>query len=292
MKKRIGCFGLMLLVNLTYAQETSINPTPQYAEWTFSGIVKNEANESYHYYFRLQKNKDDYHSIASLVDATTKKLILYETGQAHLEPSNTTQWQVGSLFLTFNPITDTWLFGANKKQGKGFHLKIDMLGQTTSLSPKIYQLRSGIHYSIIQAQRLSGHLQTGLNNEDIFVTAQRSWFQRLWSSDTEITDDTVVRSILCEFNDGASFYTVTLQETNALHGAIAGWRNEEGAPSTISQFVSLSSENEKNWSIDISSPKLHLNVADILPSNDPSNLLVLGMTDTLPGFCSISAYRG
>lgn len=292
MKKLV--YLLALVFHFTYAAEPlvpaqkSAYPSLEtaQADWIFSGIVNNESGESYHYYFELQKNNDHYQAIASLTERETRHLVLYEKSEAVLPVSNATQWQIGSLFLNFNPITNSWLFGVQKQHNKGFQFKVDMLSQSTN--PKSVQTRDlgpGLKFSVSQAGLLHGYLQTGTDEKDYFVTAAKSFFQQVWATET-LSIAHNLTGVLCEFNNGNSFYAINLKEADALQDAIAGWQNEAGNASPVSQFVSIASAREKTWTLDLASPKLHLNIQDLTPDTE-NKPLVIGVSEGLPGFCSI-----
>lgn len=284
---------LAFFIQFAYALDQEISSPPPYpsletnkADWIFTGIVTNEQGESFHYYLEMQKNDKTYHAIASITEGESKKLMLYEQSEAVIDTPST-QWQVGRIFLTFNPINNTWLFGVKKEDHKGFQFKVDMLSETSKAqSPKPKDLRPGIKFSVNQTGLLNGYLQTG-NEKDYFVTATKSWFQQVWTANQEGLDHTLV-GVLCEFSNGNAFYAMNLKETDALQGAIAGWRNEQGESTPMSQFISIASEKENAWSIDLNSPKLHLNIQDLIPNHSDKKPVIIGASDGLAGFCSIT----
>lgn len=285
---------LLLFISITTHAETETLTAPllQYpsfeapqADWIFSGIVQNERGETFHYYFELQKNNKNFQAIASVTEGASKHLILYEKTEAFIETSPATQWQVGRIFLTFNPITNTWLFGVQNQDNKGFQFKVDMLSQTNALSPKPKELRPGIKFTMQQAGLLHGYLQTGAHDKEDFVTAAKSWFQQVWVTEPQTLEHTLI-GVLCEFNNGNSFYAMHLKESDAIHGAIAGWRNEQGESTPISQFITIGAEHEHNWTIDLSAPKLHLDIENLVDKKP----VVIGISDKLPGFCTMSEH--
>ncbi|WP_094091561.1 hypothetical protein [Legionella clemsonensis] len=268
--------------------ETKINSlNASQADWVFSGTVMNESGERYSYYFHMHRRDTQFHAVAALIDSQTKNLLLFEENSAVIEKPEISNWRVGDAFLQFNPITNSWIFGIKTKQKKGFNFKADML-KTDQSSPGIQHLRSGVDLLINQTGRLNGHLQTGLEGSEHFVTAPKAWFRQIWVSKTQESSHPFT-GILCQFNDGSGFYAVNLQETDALRGALAGWRDAQGIPVSMSQFVTIQEAEEGLWNIQVASPKINLTLQDILAREDEQHHLIAGLTnDLIPGFCAIS----
>lgn len=275
------------------ASETSIIQSisslyAKQAYWTFSGMVMNENGERYPYFFQIKRNNERFHALATLLDAQTKSVLLYEESSTLIEHPELTHWQVGNMFLRFNPINNSWVFGVRDKDKRGFNFKIDMFGLSEEQLSKTQDLRSGIKLLITQTGRLNGHMRTESNsNKDEFVTAKRSWFRQTWVSRAQAVKHPLT-TIYCDFEDGQALYSVTLPEADSLRGSVAGWRNEQGVPVTMSQFVSI--ENKENdWSIHVSSPKVGLSFSNLLYKLNEKNQLNIGLTQgTMPGFCAIN----
>ncbi len=257
------------------------------ADWVFSGRVTNESGEHYNYYFQMQRNHTQFHAVAMLFDSQNKAVLLFEESDATIARADEiTHWQVGRAFLQFNPINDSWVFGVKTKMHKGFNFKVDMLGSTENTSSR--NLRSGIELLVMQTGPLNGHLQTGSGNKEQFVMAPKSWFKQIWASKPQESLHPLT-GILCQFNDGSGFYAVNLQEPDALQGAVAGWRDGQGMPMSMSQFVSVKKSKEGVWYIGIALPKVHLALQDVLTKENERYQLVAGLTEkTKPGFCTIS----
>ncbi|MBA2709529.1 MAG: hypothetical protein H0U57_02930 [Tatlockia sp.] len=257
------------------------------ASWAFSGTVTNENGDLYNYYFQMQRQANQFHAIATLINNQSKEVLLYEESDNTIDHLITTNWRVGRAFLQFNPINNSWVFGVTTKANKGFNFKVDMLGQPLTM-PLSQGLRSGIELLVNQTGRLNGHLQTGETpSKDQFVTAQKAWFKQVWVSKSQASTHPLT-GVLCQFNDGSGFFSVNLQEPDALRGAVAGWRDVEGTVIPMSQFVTIGKEDGL-WSIRIPSPKIHLDLEDALASVAGKHQLIAGLTKgKTPGFCTIT----
>ncbi|KTC87223.1 hypothetical protein [Legionella brunensis] len=269
------------------AENKTLSLSALQADWVFSGTVTNESGERYSYYFQMHRKDTQFHAIAALIDGQTKNLLLFEESSATIEKPDVSNWHVGRAFLQFNPINNSWIFGVKTKEKKGFNFKADMLRnvQNTSI---VQDLRSGVELLINQTGRLNGHLQTGEGSIEQFVTAPKAWFRQVWVSKPQETFHPFT-GVLCQFNDGSAFYALNLQETDALRGAIAGWRDAQGTPVLMSQFVTIKEAKEGIWSIQVASPKVQLLLQDALVKEGEKHQIIAGVTDDLkPGFCSIS----
>lgn len=258
------------------------------AYWVFAGMVTNENGELYDYYFQIQRNGSQFRALATLIDSQSKKAIFFEESEASIDHFVATGWQVGKAFMQFNPINNSWVFGFKTKENKGFNFKVDMLRQAQAASLN-QDLRAGIELAVTQTGRLNGHLQTGeKSNKDQFVTASKAWFKQVWVSKAQDSQHPLT-GVLCQFNDGSGFYAVNLQEPDALRGAVAGWRDVQGAVAPMSQFVSVKEEQEGQWLIHVSSPKVDLALQDALVKTGEQHQLIAGITKgELPGFCTIT----
>lgn len=268
--------------------EQGIFDAPQ-ADWVFSGLVANESGEQYHYFFQMRRNKEQFHADALLINAQTNALILYETSEASIKKQNGMQWQVGRIFLRFNAINNSWVFGVKELDDKGFNFKIDMLGQADGTSAKEQDLRAGLELLIGQTGNLNGHLQSGEHEE--FVTAKKAWFRQMWVSKPQLTSHPFT-AILCDFNDGAGFYAVNLQGSDALRGSIAGWRSVDGVALPMSQFVTAQKEKDGAWHIRVPFPNLMFSIKDSLHLTEDTLHLAAGeIAGKTPGFCVINQYE-
>ena len=256
--------------------------------WVFSGMVANENGERYNYYFQMQRKGNHFHAVAMLLDSQSKALLLYDESDATLEHLVNTNWHVGQAFMQFNPINNSWVFGVTTKENKGFNFKVDMLGQALTM-PFSQGLRSGVELLVNQTGRLNGHIQTGeKSSKDQFVTAAKAWFKQIWVSKSQNSLHPLT-GVLCQFNDGSGFFAENLQEPDALKGAVAGWRDVQGAAIPMSQFVSIKEKQEGNWFIRIPSPKISLSLQNALTKQSEKHQIIAGLTEgKMPGFCIIS----
>ena len=260
-------------------------------DWVFSGTVVSESDDHFYYFFQLRRDDLEFHAIAALIDAQTNNLVLYEDSKAHFDNPETSQWHVGRAFLRFNAINNSWVFGVTKQGQKGFNFKVDMLGQPEgAVVSRQQSLRAGIELLINRTGRLNGHLQMGDDSQEQFVTAPKAWFRQMWVSKPQDLSHPMT-AVLCDFNDGGGFYSVNLQESDAIRGAVAGWRDKQGQSLPMSQFVTVKEDKDALWTILLSSPKMALTLKDLLSDVEGKHDLVAGMVKgTTPGFCTISLH--
>lgn len=297
--KGIGCpqriaqmiFVCLILVvcDLAYASDDSVLPAPiqidmNHASWVFSGVVSNETGENYGYFFQMQRDADHFHSIAALLDGQTKKVILLEEEDAIVHDSLPYNWHVGRAFMRFNPINDSWIFGLQSLDKKGFHFKVDMLKQTEN-KPVIQHLREGVLLLVNQTSHLNGHIQAGNDSKEQFVTAKNAWFRQVSLTSPEEINHSF-SGVLCRFNDGSGFYSVNMVEPNALRGAVAGWFDADGVSAGMSQFINVKQDPDGPWHIRIALPQHHLILSDFVQQNS----VVAGFVaeGQRPGFCMLS----
>ena len=258
------------------------------ADWTFSGTVTNESGERYHYFFQIKRNATQYQGIATIIDGQSKAVLVHEASNALIEHAELSNWRVGNLFLRFNPINSSWVFGVSGKGKKGFNFKVDMLEHDDAQLAKKQNLREGIELLISQTGRLNGHLQVDETSKEEFITAKKAWFRQIWVNKLQTTQHPLT-ALLCEFNDGKAVYSVTIPEQDAIRGSVAGWRDEKGVPVAMSQFVTVAETKGNIWQIKIPSPKVSLSFTNLLGKYDDNHGLVMGVIDgSLPGFCAIS----
>lgn len=258
------------------------------ANWTFSGTVSNESGERYHYFFQIGRNSTQYYGIATLIDDQTQAVLVHEEASTLIEHAELSNWQVGNLFLSFNPINKSWVFGVKNKGKKGFNFKVDMLEQANAQLPKQQDLRDGIELLISQTGRLNGHLQADETSMEEFITAKKAWFRQIWVSKPQNARHPLT-AVLCEFNNGSAVYSVIIPEQDALRGSVAGWRDEKGVSTAMSQFVTVEETKNNIWQIHIPTPKKSLSFLNLLAKYDDNHRLVMGIiAGSLPGFCAIS----
>ncbi|RAP38636.1 hypothetical protein B1207_01785 [Legionella quinlivanii] len=258
------------------------------ANWTFTGIVVNENDERYQYYLEIQRNDKDLHAFATLINGTTREVVLYEESDGQVDVADKASLKAGRIFLHYYPINDSWIFGVKSKENKGFNFKVDMLGLAETSSAKQQKLQSGVELQISQTGHLNGHLQTGSGSKEEFVTASKAWFRQVWADSSEASKP-LFMGVLCQFNDGSAFYSVNMKEPDAMKAAVAGWRNDQGEAVNMTQSVIVKEEKQGSWQIQISSPKVKLSLEDMLFDKTVNHRIILGLTNGMrPGFCAIS----
>ncbi|WP_133126852.1 hypothetical protein [Legionella nagasakiensis] len=278
--KRIICFTLLMScaihadetesksglpeVSLEEAESKSILPTETiYADWIFSGIVRNESGEQYGYFFQMQRNNHTFHAISAVFDGENKQILLFDENTATLNESKTSNWQVGRAFLSFNPINESWIFGFKTKNKEGFNFKVDMLSHPEN-TPVIQDLRPGMELLISQTGRLNGHLQLGQDGKELFVMAKNAWYRHVWLTKDEDTMH-LFSSLLCRFNDGSGLYSVNIPEEDAFQGAVAGLCDAQGTSRAMSQFINVKEDAKEGvWHIRVPSPALHLILSEAM----------------------------
>ena len=288
LKKFIACVALLISSSLYAADVVEpIEPLPLdpiHANWAFSGVVTSESGENYGYFFQMQRDGDEFHTIAALFDGQNKQPILLDESQAVIPQPTPYNWHVGRAFLRFNPINDSWIFGLKTEDKKGFNFKVDMLKQDDTI-PAALDLRPGVELLVNQTSHLNGHIQAGKDSKEEFVTSKNAWFRQVWLKENQEKSQPF-RGVLCRFNDGSGFYSVNMLEADALRGAVAGWRNEEGISAVMSQFINVKQDVKGPWHIRVASPSLHLVLSDFIEKNS----VIAGFVTEgkAPGFCMLS----
>lgn len=285
---------VLLFSSAMYAAEAVTEPVEQagflptesmHANWVFSGVVTNESGEHFAYFFQMQRHDKAFHAIAALFDAQSKALIFLDEGDAIIPEPELNNWHVGNAFLRFNAINDSWIFGLKTPDKKGFNFKVDMLNQPEH-NPIAKNLRAGIEYIVIPTGQLNGHLQTGEPNAEQFVAAKNTWFRQIWQS--KLQDQShQLSSVLCRFNDGSGFYSMNMLEPDAVRGAVAGWFDDQGVPSAMSQFINVKEAPEGDWHIRITSPGLHFILSDAIKQSTVVAGFIIKKDQQ--GFCMLSA---
>ena len=277
--------GVFAYANEQADTERLIPTDSKYADWVFTGLVSTDSGDQFGYFFQLERADTHFKSNVVLFEQQTGKPILQEQSEATLGEPGKYNWQVGNTFLRFNPITESWIFGMQTKEKKGFNFKVDMLSQPEK-KPGAKTLRSGIEVIVNQTSRLNGHIDMSAERQNLFVTAKHAWFQQLWLTQKQDKEHPFF-SVLCRFNDGSAFYSVNMREEDARQGAITGAYDAKGKPVVVSQFIHLKQDNKtQDWHIRLASPKMHLVFSDLLPDNQS---LHAGFVEheNKSGFCSL-----
>jgi len=218
------------------------------------------------------------------LDEQNQQILLLEEGNASINDPNAYGWQVGSIFLRFNPINDSWIFGLKAKNKKGFNFKVDMLSPVGKM-PVVQDLRPGIELLVSQTGHLNGHFRVDNTESEQFVTAKNAWFRQVWLTDNQEKNHPF-SGVLCRFNDGSGFYSVNMHEPDAIQGAVTGSCDPQGISTVMSQFIQVKEEEDGHWHIRISSPKRHL----ILSNTVKQHSMIAGFVSEgdNSGFCVLS----
>jgi hypothetical protein len=265
-----------------------------HANWVFSGNVTTENDEHYAYFFQMKRHDEVFHATVALFDAETKTRLLFDEETASIEHPEPYNWQVGHVFLRFNAINASWVFGFKTPDKKGFNFKVDMLNQ--SGQPLATQdLREGVEFLVSQTGQLNGHVQ--VNDEQVnpsekkqalkeeFVTAKNAWFRQIWLVKQDDKSHEL-SSVLCRFNDGSGFYAMNMLELDAMRASVAGAFDAHGDPSAISQFINVKQDTDGPWHIRVTSPNVHLILSNLIEEN----AVVAGFVseENKQGFCMLS----
>ena len=279
---------LALLTGAVFAAEEPpalLPPVPLQASWVFSGMVSNENGETYGYFFQMKRDHDQFHATVALLDAERKQVALLEESDAIITAPIPYNWHVGRAFLRFNPINDSWIFGLKTMDKKGFNFKVDLLKQDLP-TPHAQALRLGVELLMNQTHHLNGHLQLGRGSEEQFVTSKNAWFRQVWLSAPQDKSH-AFSGILCRFMNGSGFYSVKMAEPDALRGAVAGWSDQQGVATVMSQFIRVKHDQQDGpWHIRIASPNLHLVMSPVV--KQPTIAAGFVAEGRMPGFCMLS----
>lgn len=268
------------------------------ADWVFTGSVKNEEGEDFHYYLQILRHFQQIQALALLVNTKNNQVILFEQSQSTLDGKDIQPlvWNVGQTFLRFNIINNSWVFGSRSTKDKsGFNFKVDMLGKLDETNTKQQDLRSGSSLLVGQTGSLNGHIS--LHGNDSFVTAEKAWFRQTWAiNSVDEKNTSPFTTIFCDFEDGTGFYAMHLHAHDALRGAVAGWRDAMGSSQPISQFVLAKKSKDGIWQIKVPFPKLQFSLKNNLSEHDSAHdpekisLFAGTVTGKKSGFCSISEH--
>lgn len=250
-----------------------------YADLAFSGMLNDEHGEAYEYFLSIERIDNQYLAEAILTHRETKKLLLHERSEGTFEKLDSFQWQMGNIFLKYNPINNSWTFGSHSKNKGGFNLRADMLGLTPT-NNKTYELRKDLYFELNETGPLNGNLEHPEHPNTLFVTGKWAWFQQIFG---ENPLHSPVTAVFCNFKEGQAIYSVSLPVADALQGSIAEYRSKEGKMLPISQFIQIGGDTIRE--IDITSPKIHIAFDNLL--NKTPHIAAGFTTGNLPGFCMI-----
>lgn len=260
---------------------------PLVGSWTFSGMVNNESGERFGYFFQMQRQGTHFHTKTALIDGQTNKLVLFYEDNATIEQSTQLNWHVGRSFIRHNPINDSWIFGVKVEDKKGFNFKVDMLKQANKNSEKLV-LRPGVELQALQTSSLNGHIQTGQDSKEQFVTGNNAWFGKLRFSKAQKSAHDV-STTYCRLSNDNGFFSANLKEADATGAAVAGWRDAEGNKVKMSQFISIKPLAENQSLLSVGLPKLKLKLYNTLDNEGKTPQSIAGFSKDNPkGFCFVT----
>lgn len=269
-----------------FAEEVSLTPSkvPMVGSWTFSGIATNESGDNYGYFFQMQRHGSKFYAKTALIDAQTNKLLLFYEGNEILHNFTSLNWHVGRSFIRYNSISDSWIFGVTEENKKGFNFKVDMLSTENKDKPS-RALRPGVQIQTIETTRLNGHIQTGEENKEQFVTGNKAWFAKLWFSQNQKKEQDV-STTLCRLNNDRGFYSANLTKPNAAK-ALMDWRDASGSRIKNLPFVSFKSLATNASLLNLGLPKLKVKLLNTLKTKE-SLASPQGLSQRQPtGFCFV-----
>ncbi|OGV25563.1 MAG: hypothetical protein A3F18_08140 [Legionellales bacterium RIFCSPHIGHO2_12_FULL_37_14] len=253
--------------------------------WVFSGMLTGEHNNHYGYYFEIERLAGKVQILSALFDIENKTLIFVEENDANMPNQTDLNWQIGNSYIGLNPQTQRLALGANSSQGKGFGFRIDTLSEPANRA-KPQPLRSGLALNVSALGRIAGHVYLGEGKEE-FVTAQQTWLRQIDANKLARKNKSHdLTNVLCQFDDGSSFYAIHLPEQDALSGFIAGGKDSKGQNIKMSQFVKIT-KLPHEWDLAISLPAKHVHFADLLEKHRLIGDIAAGVvTGERPGFCT------
>lgn len=253
------------------------------AQWSFSGVIENESDDVYAYFFEMTRDGEYFHVTAALFDAERHALLFYEDEKQRLKNIELNNYAVGDAFLRFNPINERWVLGVKRKDKTGFNFKIDMQNSAEAM-PQAQDLRRGLASYAIQTSRVNGHIRQAAGTEQ-FISAPNTWFSQLWLT-ADQDKQVALQSLFCHFNDGGGFYAIQLQGQDLTQAPVAAWLENQSKPIKMSQFVQMKPAGQDLYTIDVSLPKHHYLLQNDLKKQDG---LILGfIRQGRQGFCARS----
>lgn len=254
------------------------------ANWIFSGTVSSETGDAYEYFFQAKRKQEVVHATISLVDAQSKAVIFMQTADTHLTDLQADHWTIGDIFLRYNTINHSWVFGLKKENQIGFNFKVDILNRLDH-KPKIQQVREGVMMTVVQTGQVNGHIQLKENTPAQFVTGKNAWFREVVvnKASAKLPE---LQGLLCRFNDGSGLYSMKVMDKKLKPRMYAGSYSAEGAATRISRAIRFDHLDSGLWRVKDPSSKLQFDLSDILKDQP----IVLGFVEEKKksGFCVIS----
>tara|TARA_Y100000588_G_scaffold391232_2_gene499233 strand:+ start:600 stop:1511 length:912 start_codon:yes stop_codon:yes gene_type:complete len=252
------------------------------ANWAFSGLVASDSGDEYGYHFLIQKQDNHFQVTTSIIDAQSQEVLIFYKSEAEIKHPEELKWKVGRAFLSFNPINESWIFGLKEKEQMGFNFKVDLL-MNHHTGRGVKDLSKGLKLMVNQTGRINGHIQLGKDKKEQFVTSSSSWFRQIWFIDTSLKPQPL-SSLFCHFNDGGGLYAFSLKSEDAREGALAGFCDAKGNPSSLSQFIEVQETlSNQHWVIRVPSPQMQFKLTDSLI--DPNIMAGFIAEGAKTGFC-------
>lgn len=293
--ERIGSVLLPLLIFMSSgvlaaeAKDAELAPKiqePLVGSWTFSGMVTNESGDKYGYFFQMQRQGSDFHAKTALIDSKTNKLLLFYEGDETINQTNSLNWHVGSSFIRYNPINDSWIFGLKLKDKKGFNFKVDMLKQTNTPN-ETQVLKPGVELQAIQSSRLNGHMQIDASEKEQFVTGNKTWFGKLWfSKDQTVSQE--ISTTFCRLGNENGFYSANIKRNDSAKTTVSKWLDASGSAVKMSPFISIKSLGNNESMLKVGWPKLNLKLYNTLKHEDNAPLSIAGFSKNPSEFCFVT----
>ncbi len=254
------------------------------ANWIFSGSVSSENGETYEYFFQAKRKQNVVQATVSLVDAQTKAVIFMQTADTHLTDAETDQWVIGDIFLRYNTINRSWVFGLKKVNQIGFNFKVDTLKQPEH-APQTKQVRKGVLMTVVQTGQVNGHIQLKEDVSAQFVSGKNAWFREVIMREAS-TKSPAMHGLLCHFNDGSGLYSMQMLDKKIKQNTYAGSYDAAGMAAAVSKSIRVAQLDSGLWRVNVPHSKLQFDLSDVL-QNQP---IVLGFVDhkQKSGFCVIS----
>ncbi|MDP3559935.1 MAG: hypothetical protein Q8R79_06285 [Legionellaceae bacterium] len=248
-------------------------------DWILSGLLTDENGQDFGYVLSISQRKDRVHVLTELIDVQTNSLWVQSEVEGPLEQPSDMHWCVKEVCWAWQSITDRWWFGVKLADKRGLHLKIDMLGADAWHKER---LKPEMYYSIRQTGTVNGHVHSLESDKDSFVIGQRAVI-RVMEGDSSAS--LTMQDVLCQLDNGQTFYAWHTQETGVAQSAFAQWYGAHGQSAPMSQFVQATADPQ-GWKIALSIPKISLLFQEA-QANAANALLIGALSGAHAGFCAV-----
>ena len=254
------------------------------ANWIFSGSVATENGDAYEYFFQAKRHQDAVEATVSLVDAQTKAVIFMQNAHTNLTDSASVQWLIGDIFLRYNAINRSWVFGLKKANQIGFNFKVDTLKQA-EFAPQTKQVLKDVMMTVVQTGQVNGHIQLKEEAAAQFVSGKNAWFREVVLREAS-TKLPAMHGLLCHFNDGSGLYSMQILNSKNQQNSYAGSYNAAGIVAAVSKTIRVNQLSSGLWRVNGLRPKLQFDLSDLLQNQ----AVAMGFVDQKQksGFCVIA----